>query len=151
MHSLCSFSMLAGRVLLSIIFILSGVGKFVDYNSTAQYMAAKGMTMVPFFLIVAAVVELLGGLSLLLGYRTRWGAALLILYLIPVTGIFHDFWMIEDPAMRQMQVIEFLKNIAIMGGLFYVLGAGGGKWSFDACCGSHHCSSNNTNRPNMHS
>ena len=134
---MASIAFFIGRICMSMIFILAAIGKFVDYNAVAQYMSSKGMTMVPFFLIVAAAVELIGGLSLLLGFKTRWGAALLILFLIPVTGIFHDFWMVQDPAERQMQMNEFLKNLAIWGGLFYVLAVGAGKWSLDSCCGCH--------------
>lgn len=122
--------LLIGRLCLSIIFILAGVGKFLDYEGTAEYMGSKGMMMVPFFLITAALLELFAGLSLLLGYRVRLAATLLILFLIPVTYIFHDFWNLEGAA-RQMMMIEFLKNTAIFGGLFYVLGAGAGKFSID--------------------
>lgn len=131
----CSFSLLIGRILLSLIFILAGVGKFMDYEGTAQYMASKGMTMIPVFLYSAAVVELLGGLALLIGYKIRIAAIVLILFLIPTTLIFHDFWNVDVIA-KQLQMILFLKNLAIMGGLFYVLGSGAGKFSLDRCCDS---------------
>lgn len=136
MKACCSFSMLIGRVLLSIIFILAGVGKLMDFHGTAAYMTSKGMTMVPLFLYAAAVVEILGGLSLLLGFKTRVGAALLILFLVPTTAIFHDFWNYADPMEQNLQMINFLKNLAIGGGLFYVLGCGSGGCSVDGvCCG----------------
>ncbi len=135
---MASFAFLVGRILISIIFILSGLGKFVEFNANLQFMAAKGMTMAPFFLTVAAIIEIVGGLSILLGFFARWGAALLILYLIPVTGIFHDFWMASDPLVRQMEMIDFLKNLAIIGGLCYVLAVGAGKWCLDSCCGYCH-------------
>lgn len=135
---MCSFSLLIGRILLSAIFILAGVGKFMDMEGTSQYMASKGFTMIPLFLISAAVVEILGGLSLLTGYFTRIGATILILFLIPTTLIFHDFWN-QVGQERQMQMIEFLKNLAIFGGLFYVLGSGAGKFSIDRCCGNESC------------
>lgn len=136
MSALCSLGMLLGRVLLSIGFILAGIEKFMDYDGTAAYMASKGMTMIPLFLYAAAIVELLGGLSLLIGYKIRYSAAILILFLIPVTLIFHNFWALEG-ADRQEQMYNFLKNLGIMGGLFYVLCAGAGKFGFDCCSRCH--------------
>jgi putative oxidoreductase len=133
MHSLCSFSILIGRIGLSAIFILAGIGKFMDYSSTAAYMASKGMPVIPFFLYAAAIVEFLGGLGLLLGFKTRYCAAILALFLIPTTFIFHDFWNVEGVT-RHLQMAMFMKNLAIFGGLFYVIGCGAGRFSVDACC-----------------
>ncbi len=129
-----SLGLLLGRICLSAIFILSGVGKFMAYDQTASYMAAKGITFIPFFLVAAALVELIGGLSLLFGCKIRWGATLLLLYLIPVTVLFHDFWSQTDPATEKLQMIMFMKNLAIMGGLWYAIVCGGGRLSCDACC-----------------
>lgn len=131
MSLLISLGLLVGRILISTIFILAGIGKFLDYNGTAQYMAAKGMTMIPIFLIAAALIEIIAGLAVLLGCKTRWGATLLLLYIIPTTLIFHDFWN-QQGAERQMQMIEFLKNHAIMGGLLYVICTGAGRFSIDS-------------------
>lgn len=125
-----SLGLLLGRICLSTIFILAGIGKFLDYEGTAKYMTEAGMTMIPFFLYGAALVEILGGLSLLFGFKTRLGATILLLFLIPTTLIFHAFWN-YDGAMRTMQMIEFLKNLAIFGGLFYVVVCGPGRLSID--------------------
>lgn len=133
MHSLCSFGMLLGRFCISVIFILAGIGKFLDYDGTAAYMASKGMTMIPFFLLAAATVELIGGLSVLLGWKARWGATILLLFLIPTTVIFHDFWHLANPVERQLMMILFLKNLAIFGGLLYVICCGPGSWAVDRC------------------
>lgn len=137
MSALSSLGLLIGRICIAVIFLLSGYGKIVGFDGTAHFMAAKGMTMVPFFLTVALIVEIIGGLSVLLGWKARWGAALLFLYLIPVTFIMHDFWN-ADAAGKMMQQINFLKNLAIEGGLLYVATIGAGSWSFDGCS---HCSS----------
>ena len=123
------FTPLIGRVLLSLIFILSGVGKIFDWGGTAGYMSAYGMPMVPLFLIGAIVLELTGGFSVLLGYKAKWGALLLILFLIPTTFIFHAFWGVADPMMQKMQMASFLKNFSIMGGLFMVYSFGSGPFS----------------------
>lgn len=132
MKGVCSFTLLLGRLCLCVIFILAGVGKLLDYENTAKYMESAGMTMIPFFLYGAAIVEILGGLSLLLGYHTRVGATILLLFLIPTTVIFHAFWNLEG-AERAVQMINFLKNLGIFGGLLYVLGAGPGRFSIDGC------------------
>ena len=122
---------LLGRILLSAIFIISGVSKLFNWATTSQFMAMHGVPMPSLFLLGAILIEIVGGLSLLLGFRARQGAALLFLYLIPVTLIFHDFWALGG-ADRQMQMINFLKNISIMGGLLEVVALGAGRMSLDA-------------------
>lgn len=121
---------LAGRLALSAIFLLSAAGKITSWDGTAGYMASKGMPLVPFFLASAIVVELLGGLSVLLGYKARWGALALVGFLIPVSLIFHNFWAF-DGMQRQMEMIGFLKNVAIAGGLLTVVAHGAGAISVD--------------------
>lgn len=143
MKFLCSSMMFLGRICIAAIFILAGIGKFMDFDGTATYMASKGMTMIPLFLFGAATIEILGGLSLVLGYKTRLGAAILLLFLIPTTYIFHDFWNLEG-AERTSQQIEFLKNLAIFGGLLYVIAVGAGRCACDACC---HKEKNVTEQP----
>jgi putative oxidoreductase len=108
-----------GRVLLSLIFLLSGLGKIIDWDGNAQVMASQGLPLIPLLLVGAIVTELAGGLSVLLGWKARWGALLLFLYLIPTTLIFHDFWTFTGPEM-QTQLVNFLKNLSIMGGLLLV-------------------------------
>ncbi|MBA3957543.1 MAG: DoxX family protein [Parachlamydiaceae bacterium] len=133
MYWICSFGVLLGRLCLSAIFILAGIGKLMDYEGTMQYMKAKGFTLIPLFLISAALLEIIAGLLLVIGFKTRWAATLLILFLIPTTIIFHDFWT-SDPSMYQTKLNDFFRNVAIIGGLLYVLCSGAGKCSFDVCC-----------------
>ena len=128
-----SFAPLLGRILLSSIFLMSAIHKMTDWAGTEKLMADKGMTMVPFFLAGAFTLELVGSLSLLLGYKARWGALLLILFLIPVTVVMHDFWHYQGK-MQQDQMMNFIKNVAILGGLFLALGFGSGRYSADRCC-----------------
>lgn len=122
------FAPLAGRGLLSAIFLLSALGKVGDWNGTAGYMASKGMPFVPLFLAGAIAVELLGGLSVLLGYKARIGALALFAFLIPTTLIFHNFWAF-DGMQRHLEMIGFLKNVSIMGGLLTVAAQGSGALS----------------------
>ncbi len=126
------YASVIGRFLLSLIFIMSGMGKLFDWSGTAAYMQSEGMVAIPFFLTMAILFEVLGGLSILLGFKARWGALALIVFLIPTTLIFHDFWTYDDPQMRQLQMINFMKNLAIMGGLFLVFSLGPGSLSLDA-------------------
>ena len=120
-----------GRGLLALIFVASGLGKIASWDQTAAYMAAKNMPLVPLFLFGAIALEVLGGLSVLLGYKARLGATALLVFMIPATLIFHAFWGVEG-MQRQMEMINFMKNLSIMGGLLMVVGLGAGAYSLDA-------------------
>jgi putative oxidoreductase len=117
---------LVGRVLIGLIFVMSGINKIADPQGTQQYMAAMGMTTATIFLYSGAVfLEVAGGLSLLLGVWAKWGAAALIVFMIPTTLVFHTNF--GD----QNQAIHFLKNLAMIGGLLYVAAHGSGRLSVD--------------------
>jgi putative oxidoreductase len=130
MHSSYSIVSLVGRLLLALIFVRSGLMKIPDWSATAGYMAAKGIPIVPVFLAATIAVEVLGGLSVALGLWARVSAAVLALYLIPVTLIFHKFWGLHGME-QQMQITNFLKNLAIMGGLTLVAALGPGPLSLE--------------------
>jgi putative oxidoreductase len=118
---------LIGRVLLGLIFLVSAINKISDPQGTQQYMTVMGMTwMTTLFYIGAVAVEMAGSLSLLLGYRAKAGGWLLFLFMIPTTLIFHTNF--ADPN----QMIHFLKNLSMMGGLLYVARYGAGRYSMDA-------------------
>lgn len=122
MDRLSSAGLLVSRVLLSSIFIVSGTKKIFAFAATQAYMAGYGMKMTGLFLVVAILLELGGGLSVLFGYFPRLGALALIVFLVPTTLVFHRE--LSDP----VQVVQFSKNVAIMGGLFAILSAGGGEF-----------------------
>lgn len=119
MRAFCCFTMFLARLCLSAIFILSGINKIVYYRATESFMLENGMTLVPLFLILSIVIEVLAGIFLLVGYKPRGAALLLALYLIPVTYVFHHFWDLSGEQ-QQNQMINFLKNLAIFGGLLSV-------------------------------
>ncbi|MCG5051616.1 MAG: DoxX family protein [Myxococcales bacterium] len=119
-----------GRVLLSLIFVLGGVSKVVGFAATTELLRVEGVPTPALFLALAIVAELAGGLSLMTGSFARLGALVLVLYLIPVTLIMHDFWNLGGLE-RQMQLVNFLKNLSVMGGLLMVVGAGAGAPSVD--------------------
>jgi putative oxidoreductase len=121
---------LVGRVLLAAIFVTSGLAKIPGWDQTLVYMASQGMPAPALFLFPTIFIEVLGGLSILLGIKTRIGASILFLYLIPVTLVFHSFWLFGGIE-RQVQMVNFLKNLAIMGGLAILSTRGPGALSLD--------------------
>ena len=122
---------LVGRMLLALIFIISGYGKITGYAGTAGYMASKGLPMVAVLLPLTILVELGGGLLIALGLKARWAAALIFLFLIPVTLVFHNPSGLA-PAEAQQQMINLLKNVSIMGGMLGLFAFGPGGFSLDA-------------------
>jgi putative oxidoreductase len=124
------FGPLVGRTMLAVIFILSGYSKITGYSGTLDYMASHGLPFPELLLPFAILIELGGGLMLLVGWKARLAAALLFLFIIPTTLVFHAFWSV-DPAQVQLQKIMFLKNLAIMGGMLYVMVYGPGPLSLD--------------------
>jgi putative oxidoreductase len=116
---------LVGRILLVFIFLQSGIGKIENFQGTAQYMAKFGMPYTNFFLVGAIFFELVGSIAVILGYCTRFGALLLIIFLIPTTLIFHTHF--SDP----MQKIHFVKNVSMLGGMFILFSVGAGRFSLD--------------------
>jgi len=122
---------LLGRLLLAYIFVLSGIGKIGSFTATAAYMASKGMPLPELLLVGALLVELGGGVLLILGWNARLAALALFLFLIPTTLIFHGYWGL-DPAAAGAQMIHFNKNLAIMGGMVYIIAFGAGPLSLDS-------------------
>jgi putative oxidoreductase len=125
-----SFFMLIGRLLIATLLLLSVYNKVTNYDGTVAYMASKGLPMIPLLLGLSIVIEFIGGLSLVFGYKVRIISIIVILYLIPVSLIMHDFWMINDPMQKQNQMYHFFKNLAIIGGLLYIAATGPGYFGF---------------------
>lgn len=119
-----------GRVLMAIIFLKSGFGKIAGFAGTAGFMASKGLPFAEVLLVGAIVFELGGAIMLIVGWRAHWGALLLIVFMIPATLMFHNFWAV-DAAQYQSQLTHFMKNIAMTGGLLYVMAFGAGAVSLD--------------------
>lgn len=125
-----SFTPLAGRILMSVIFLVSGFFKVGGYTQLVGYAAAKGVPLASVAIACAAVLELAGGLAILVGFQTKIAAWLLFLYLIPVTFYFHNFWSMQGME-QQDNMIHLLKNVAIMGGLVILAANGPGPYSVD--------------------
>ncbi len=130
MNTIKRFGPLAGRFLLAAIFIFSGFAKFTGLEGTAGYIASKGLPLAYLLAIGAAVVELFGGVAILVGFKTRWAAAAVLVFTAIAAVIFHNFWAVPA-AEAQNQMIHFMKNISIVGGLLYVVVYGSGPLSID--------------------
>ncbi len=123
---------LLGRFFLIVIFLMSAVGnKIPNFGKTADYMASEGVPMAPLLLVGAIVFLMVGSLSILVGYKARIGATLLLVFLVLATYWFHDFWTVEEAGAKQMQTIAFMKNLALMGAMLMIIARGVGTPSLD--------------------
>ncbi len=126
MEWLKGFGVLFGRILVVLIFLQSGILKVDNFQGTAQYMAKYGIEpYTNFFLVGAIFCELVGSITLVLGYYARFGALVLLVFLVPTTVIFHSNF--GD----QIQWIMFMKNVSMFGGLLVLLAVGAGRFSLD--------------------
>ena len=124
------YSVPVGRVLYSLIFLMASLGHFSQ--ATINYAAAQGVPLATVAVPLSGILAFLGGLSVALGYKAKWGAGLLALFLIPVTVMLHNFWAMQDPATAQMHQAMFLKNISMLGGALLIFNFGSGPFSLDA-------------------
>ena len=118
-----------GRLCFALIFILSGVGHFS--SDMIGYAASAGVPAANLAVPLSGVLALAGGLMILLGFKARVGAWLLILFLVPVTLLMHRFWGIEDAQQATLQRVSFLKNLALIGGALLIAYWGAGPLSVD--------------------
>jgi putative oxidoreductase len=115
---------LTARIFIAIIFVYSGIGKILGFGETQAMMSDAGLPVAGLLLVGTIAFQLLGGLSLVLGYKVKWGAILLILFLIPATLVFHSPFNPE-------QLTNFLKNLALIGALLLIIERGAGPLSLD--------------------
>jgi putative oxidoreductase len=130
-NSSTSIVPLFGRILLSSVFILSGISKITAFAMEEGYVVARHLPLPAVALTIALVIELAGGLAVLAGWCTKFTAWILFLYMIPTTFLFHNFWAMQG-ADRYDNTIHFEKNLAIMGGLLILAAFGAGAYSVDA-------------------
>jgi putative oxidoreductase len=121
---------LLGRLLFGLIFVMAGVNHFA--SQTIAYAASKGVPLASIAVPLSGVIALAGGLSILLGYRAKIGAWLIVLFLAGVTPTMHKFWAVTDPMLYQIQFAMFLKNVSMLGGALLISQFGAGPWSLDA-------------------
>lgn len=136
---------LIGRVLLVLLFLMSAVlNKIPNFAGTVKSLEAEGVPMPQVSLVIAIVLLIVGSLSIILGYKARWGAAMLLVFLLLASFFYHDFWnfppdvyyMLSTDRSQQLQVarvetINFMKNMALMGAMLIIMANGSGVMSLD--------------------
>ncbi|MEJ5988364.1 DoxX family protein [Ramlibacter sp. PS3R-8] len=121
---------LLGRVLIALLFIPSGWGKIAGFSGLVGYIASKGVPLPEVCAVIAIAVELGLGILLLVGFKTRWVALLMAIFIIVITFIFHNYWAVEA-AQVMAQKMNFYKNLAIAGGVLAFAAFGAGAYSVD--------------------
>jgi putative oxidoreductase len=123
--------LVVARILLALMFILAGIGKFTGLEGTAGWIASKGLPVPTLLAAGAGVVEFVGGVLLVVGFQARWAALALAAFTVVASVLFHNYWAM--PADQQMmQQLMFLKNLSVTGGLLFVFAFGAGALSLDA-------------------
>ena len=120
---------LIGRMLFCLIFLTSSIGHFS--TESIQYSADKGVPLASILVPFSGVIAAIGALSIIVGYKARLGAFLIIMFLLPVTFIMHPFWVEADPVVQQMQLTMFMKNISMLGAAVLIGYFGSGPMSLD--------------------
>ena len=129
--NLQAISALAGRFLIGLIYVVSGVTKIQDYAGTAAYMATENMPMIPILEPAAIVVEIVFGICIIVGFKTRISALILAAYSVVATTIFNHFWNMEPGAMQATIMHLFMSTIAMVGACLFLAGVGAGPLSVD--------------------
>jgi putative oxidoreductase len=125
------FPLVIARVLLALMFLMSGISKLTGLEGTAGYIASVGLPAPTLLALGAGVVELVGGVLLVIGWQARWAALALAAFTLLASVLFHNFWaMPADKAF--MQQLMFLKNLSVVGGLLFVFAYGAGTASLDS-------------------
>lgn len=122
--------LLVGRILMAAIFLIAGTRKVLAFAGTAGYFTKLGFPAPEVMVVIAIAVEIIGGIALVIGWRTRWAAWLLALFTLIALLMAHRFWEF-DAAQYANQMNHFLKNLAIIGGLLFVATFGPGRASVD--------------------
>jgi len=121
------YLLVLGRILFAFIFIAAGIAHFS--KAEVGYAESAGVPLAPIAVPLSGMIAMIGGLSIALGYRAKWGAWLIVLFLVAVTPAMHAFWKVSDPQMAQMQMAQFFKNVAMLGAALMITQLGTGPAS----------------------
>ena len=130
MEALTNGAALLGRILIAWMYVDAGFSKIGSFARTATSIAGKGLPMADVLTALAIIVELGGGLAIVLGWKTRWAALLVLGFTIIATVLFHNYWAVAAEQMRTQQLM-FWKNVAVMGGLLMLFAFGPGRFAVD--------------------
>jgi putative oxidoreductase len=126
------FLTVLGRLMLCTIFVMAAVGGDIpNFAGTTELMTKVGIPAPPLMLVGAIAFSILGSLSIVVGYKARIGAAMLLVFLVLATFFFHAFWKLEGQA-QQEQMINFMKNLSIAGAMLFIMANGSGPLSLDS-------------------
>lgn len=112
---------LIGRILFGGFFFIMGMNHFMKMGMMAQFAVSKGVPVAKFAVMFSGMLLILGGLGMLLGAYTEWAVLALVLFFVPVSFKMHNFWAIKDPTEKMTQMVNFLKNMALMGAALMTL------------------------------
>jgi len=121
------YSVLLGRFFYSLIFVLASFGHFT--RNSIDHAASQGVWLPEILVPLSGVMCLVGGLSVMLGYKAKLGAWILFLFLVPVTVVMHQFWAFQDPIMAMIEKIMFMKNLSLIGAALLISHFGSGPLS----------------------
>ncbi len=121
---------LVGRLILAWFFVPAGWGKIAGFAGTVGYATSAGLPLPQVGVAIALAIELVGGLMLLVGFRTRWAALALAVFCVVAAIFFHNYWALPE-AQQMMQKLNFTKNLAIAGGLLAFAAFGPGRFSLE--------------------
>ncbi|MGH9512062.1 MAG: DoxX family protein [Terriglobales bacterium] len=113
---------LLGRAIFGGYFLYGGIHHFTDRKTLSQYAAYKGVPMPDLAVAATGTALILGGTSILLGVKPRLGTAAIIGFLAGVSPVMHDFWHLEDPEKKMGEMVNFTKNVALLGGALALMG-----------------------------
>jgi putative oxidoreductase len=119
------------RILIVAIFVYTGITKLMHFDATAHMIGEKGIPLAAVATAIAILIELGGAILIIIGFQTKLAAAVQFVYLIVITFIYHNFWA-APPPLHDVQLLNFLKNVGIMGGLLLLATRGAGASSVDA-------------------
>ncbi len=121
----------AGRILLALMFVISGAGKLGNIAGAAGYIASAGLPAASLLAVAAGLLEVIAGVALMVGFKARWAALALGLFTLLASVVFHAYWS-APAAQAYVQQLMFMKNLAVAGGMFLVAALGAGPASLDA-------------------
>jgi putative oxidoreductase len=123
--------LLIARITMGVLFIVPAVRQIMTYQGSVKYFASLGIPSPEAVVVIAVIIEIVAGAMLIVGWKTRWAAWALIVYVIIATAFAHRFWQFPE-AQQFNQLNHFLKNLAIIGGLLYIISFGPGRLSVDS-------------------
>jgi|SRR5579864_1590181 len=119
------------RILVVAIFVYTGITKLTHFDGTSHMIAEKGIPLAAVATAIAILIELGGAIAIIIGWQTKLAAAIQFVYLILITFMYHNFWAVP-PQLHDVQLINFLKNVGIMGGLLFLAARGAGASAVDS-------------------